>query len=289
MKRIAFPVIALMVLLVTSCGHKNTEVNDQYEGMTVEDSLRMALANQDSLLSLMNDINDDLMTIKQMEDIMSNPGSLSQEHVSSRQRIHDDMMAIRQTLEQRRERLADLEKKLQWAYAGNANLKKTVETLQNQIATLEGTISSLNSSLAQKNIIISEQAEQIDSLSYTLTAVNEAKQAAEEENVRLTDDLNTCYYVIGTKKQLNDNAIIKTGFLRKTKILPGDVDTQFFTKADKRNLLEINCHNKKAEVMTSQPASSYEFISESNGDKILVIKDATEFWKKSNFLVIKIG
>lgn len=290
MKKLSSLAVVLMAILIAACGRKPVqEVNgDTDETITVEDSLRMALANQDSLLALLNDINDDIATIKQMEDIMTNPAAnLNQESESMRERISNDMLAIRQTLQRRREQVAELEKKLNASYGSNATLKRTIENLQGQIATLEGTVASLNETLAQKNIIINRQAEEIDSLSYTLTAVNEAKDVAEEQNIKLTDDLNTCYFTIGTKKQLNDNGIIKSGFLRKTKILPGDVDPQFFTKADRRSLLEINCHSKKAEVLTNQPESSYEFISEANGDKILVIKNADEFWKKSPFLVIK--
>lgn len=290
MKKLLFPLIAVIALF-TACGHRDNTivVDEEFVGLSVEDSLRLALANQDSLLSLINDITTDMNNIRRMEDILSSPNSLNNETTSARQQIHDDMLSIQNALQQRRERLAELEKKLRASAANNSNLQKTIESLRTQIADQEQIIANLTEDLSKKNIIIEHQTKEIDSLSNTLTAVNEAKELAELENVKLADDLNTCFYVVGTNRQLNDNAIIKTGFLRKTKILPGDVDTQFFTKADKRTLLEINCHAKKAQVLTNQPASSYEFITEANGDKILVIKDSNEFWKKSDFLVIRIN
>lgn len=290
MKKLAFIACMAVMLTVASCGHKKTDIviEEDFAVISTEDSLRMALANQDSLLSLIADITTDMNNIRQMEDILSTPGSLNAETESARKKIHDDMLAIQNTLQQRRERLAELEKKLGVARANNATLQKTIETLQAQIAEQEQSIAGLTAELSRKNIIIEHQSLEIDSLNSTLTIVNEAKEAAEEATVKLTDDLNTCYYAIGTKKQLNESAIIKSGFLRRTQVLPGDVDTKFFTKADKRSLIEINCHAKKAEVMTNQPKSSYEFITEANGQKILVIKDANEFWKKSDFLVIKI-
>lgn len=292
MKKFSFLTLALCALLAIvagSCDHKKIQammMEDEYTGPSVEDSLRVALANQDSLLSLMADITTDMSNIRQMEDILS--GSLNRETESARQRLHDDMIAIQNTLQQRRERLAELEQKLRYSTATNSTLQKTIETLRAQVTEQEEAIGNLTQELSKKNIIIRNQAQQIDSLSSTLTAVNEAKKAAEEQNIKLADDMNTCYYVVGSKKMLKDNSIIKTGFLRSTKILPGDVDTKFFTRADKRTLVEINCRSKKAEVMTNQPKSSYEFITESNGDKILVIKNPNEFWKKSIFLVIKI-
>lgn len=286
MKKLSFFTVVCALLLMASCGDKGQK-SDEYQGPTTADSLRQALADQDSLLSLVNDITSDMLTIRQMEDIVTTPG-IGTESVSRRQQIHDDMAAIRETLQQRRLRLEELEKKLKNANYNNATLKKTIESLKAQIEEQEATIEDLKEQLAQANIIIAEQSVRIDSLSESNTALNEAKEQAEEANVKLADEMNTCFYVVGTKKELNNSGVIKTGFLRKTKILPGDVDSKFFTKGDKRNLMEINCHSKKAEVMTNQPQSSYNFITEANGDKILVIKDPTEFWKKSNYLVIKI-
>lgn len=285
MKKLAFTA-ALLTLTLWSCGTKQSE--QVYEGPTTADSLRVALANQDSLLSLINDINADMTSIRRMEDILSTPGSISDESESARQRIKNDMTAIQNALQQRRERLAELEKKLQNAYAGNATLKKTIENLKDQIARQDSTISDIRAQLGNANIVIEQQTERIDSLSSTLQAVSEAKEKAEETTVRLGDEMNLCYFIVGTNKELNNAGVIKSGFLRKTKILPGDVDTNMFVQADKRTLQEINCHSNKAEVMTNQPENSYRFITENNGNKVLVISNPVEFWKKSNFLIIKV-
>lgn len=284
MKKIAF-FSALAALMLAGCGNsdKQKETYD-YQGPTAADSLRMALATQDSLISLVNDITADMITIRQMEGIIVP----DEENISARQSLHDNMQNIQQTLQQRRERLEELEKKLRATNRNNSVLEQTIANLKTQISEQELTIASLTQKLDSANITIRNQEGTIDSLSNTIAAVNEAKQQAEEQNVKLTDDMNTCYYVVGSKKYLNDNGLIHTRFLRSTKVLPGDVDSKFFTKADRRTLAEINCHSKKAEIMTNQPQSSYEFITEANGDKILVIKNADEFWKKSPYLVIKI-
>ena len=104
----------------------------------------------------------------------------------------------------------------------------------------------------------------------------------------LTDELNTCYYAIGSKKELQDNNIIKTGFLRKTKIMQGDYEMSYFTAVDKRNLTQLPLHSKKAKVMTNQPADSYRIQDGNGGMKVLVITNPTKFWNASNFLVIQI-
>ena len=116
------------------------------------------------------------------------------------------------------------------------------------------------------------------------------KEAAQQQSKQLTaevDNLNTCYYVIGSKKELKANKIIETGFLRKTKILQGDFEMSYFTKADRRTLSEIPLHSNKAELMTNHPKDSYEIVSNGNV-KTLRILNAHKFWEKSNFLVVKV-
>ena len=69
--------------------------------------------------------------------------------------------------------------------------------------------------------------------------------------------------------------------------MPDDFEQSYFTKADKRSLTTLQLHSKKAKVLTNQPVDSYE-ISDQDGQKVLIIKDATKFWSLSNFLVIQI-
>ena len=306
MKKLLFYSIAIAATFgLASCGNKEkaetVEVQeiDLTQVEATEQELREALANQDSLLNLLNEISADMDNIRQIEGLMS---SVQGESPSVRQQLRDDMKRIQATLQQRREQLAQLEKKLASADANNAvltktnaTLQKTIDNLKAQIEQQEKQIEEYRVEIEQKNTTIAEQGEKIEKqqgeiqdLNTTVSQVTEAKEQAEEQNVKLTDQINTCYYVIGTSKELNDKGIIKSGFLRKTKILPGDVDKQYFTQADKRTLLEINCHSKKAEVKTNQPESSYQFTEEANGNKILVIKDPKEFWQKSNFLVIQV-
>jgi len=115
-------------------------------------------------------------------------------------------------------------------------------------------------------------------------------EAAQEESRQLThevNNLNTCYYVIGSKKELKAHKIIESGFLRKTKILEGDFEMSYFTKADRRTLNDIPLHSNKAELLTNHPKDSYELVDH-GGTKTLHILNANRFWEKSNFLVVKI-
>lgn len=287
MKQLALVAIAASLLL-GSCG-KNAESNVDENGVpTTSDSLRVALANQDSLLMLMNDIAAGMTQIKDMENILAKTSDLTAETTDQRQQIHDDMIAIQQTLQERRDRLAQLEKKLKASGADNKVLRQSIETLKAQIAQQEGTIETLRSELAAANIKVERLTANVDSLNTQVATVTEEKQQAQAQSEALTNELNTVYYAVGSKKELKEHKLIETGFLRKTKVMPADFQQSYFTRGDRRTLSTIDTHSRKAKVITSQPADSYEITTDAAGNKVLHITNAQAFWTKSNFLIIEV-
>ena len=128
----------------------------------------------------------------------------------------------------------------------------------------------------------------MDSLSRVSASERSQKQLAQEEAVRLANELNTCFYVVGSKKELKDNKIIESGFLRKTKIMESDYEKSYFTKADKRSLSVVPLHSKKAKVLSKHPAESYTIETDAHGMKTLKIVNGTRFWEMSNFLIVQI-
>lgn len=283
-------VAVIMALSVGSCtknSKEETSANDTTITMT-KDELAFRVATQDSLLSLLNDISSDMMQIKSMEYIVATPSAVNGESTSKRQQIKNDMAAISEALAQRRQRLEELEKKLNESGNKNTTLNKTIQSLKDQIAQNQEMINTLNEQLKAANIKIAELNTTVDSLHSTVATEKESREQAEQEAVSLTNELNTCYYALGSKKELQANNIIKTGFLRKTKIMQGDYELSYFTHADKRTLKQLPLHSKKAKVMTSQPSDSYRIDEAANGEKVLVITNPSRFWTASNFLVVQI-
>lgn len=288
-KKLGFAAFAALAML-TACQNKN---GNQAGGPTTSDSLHVALANQDSLLVILNDITEGMNQIKQMENIL-NSGALGAETPDKRRQIREDMEQIQNALEQRRQRLEQLEQQLAASNQNNATLQRAVANLKTQIADQEKTIDGLRSQLADANIQIEGLNRSVDQLGHekdSLTSVVEvestARQDAERRAVELNNEMNTCYYAIGTGKELKDHNLMESGFLRKTKIMPANFDQSYFTTGDKRSLRTINLGSKKAKVMTNQPADSYEIVDGANGMKILKITNPTRFWNQSNFLIVK--
>jgi DNA repair exonuclease SbcCD ATPase subunit len=283
-----YGISALAALAVlSSCGTKEKLEQAQEQNTALNTELQATLATQDSLFALINDITTGMNQIKDIEHIIATPGALTDESSSRKTQLRNDMVAIREALQQRRERLAQLEAKLKESNGSNATLLKTIDNLKGQIAEQETEIATLTNQLSAAHVEIAALGARVDSLSTTVTEVTTEREEARQQATELTDELNTCFFAIGTKGELQQHQIIKTGFLRKTKILPGDFERTYFTQADKRSLVNIPLHSKKAKVLTNQPADSYEIVEEGN-QKILKIKDAAKFWSISNFLVIQV-
>lgn len=287
MKKLASIAVASLCIL-SACHNKSENTESQVLTPTTADSLRVALADQDSLLSLMNEVADGMAQIKQMENILSSSNDLTAESSDHRQQIRNDMQVIQQTLQMRRDRLAELEKKIQNSSSNNATLQKSIATLKQQIADQESTIGQLRGELEKAHIHIEQLTANVDSLNTEVASVTAAKDQAEQTATTLTNELNTCYYAIGSKQELKDHKLIQTGFLRKTKIMPEDFEMNYFTTGDKRTLNSIDLHSRKAKVLTNQPADSYTITDAPNGNKVLKIQNPARFWSVSNYLVIQV-
>ncbi|MBD5214895.1 MAG: hypothetical protein HDS75_08780 [Bacteroidales bacterium] len=280
----AIPVLALAALSITSCGSNNEKATMSDNITLLESELRETIASQDSILAIMNSIGEDMTRLKEVEGIVSAP-SFAMESPERQAQITGDIAAIQNELATRRAKLAELERKLSSSNTDNANLKKAIATLKSQIDEQESTIKSLRSSLADAKIQIESLNRDIDLLNERVDSVNVEKDNIENQ---LTNELNTAYYALGNKKELKEHKLIETGFLRKTKVLPGDFEEEYFTKVDKRTLSQLPLLSKKAKVITNQPQDSYNIETLENGLKVLNITDPDRFWAISNFLVIQI-
>jgi len=273
------------LLILSGCTDKKKLEEAQKQNDATRAELIEAVSDRDQLLSLVNEISAGMDQIKQLENILSVSGK--NETPVQRERIQSDIAAIQQTLQQRREKLADLEKKLSASSVANSNLKNTIASLRSQIDSQANEIASLRSNLNEAAGKIGQLDAAVDSLHTTVSNVTAERDSTEQQNTIITNELNQCFYAIGTKSELKENKIIETGFLRKTKLMKGDFDHSFFTTADKRTLTTIDLNSDKAEVLTNQPAGSY-VITEANGHKVLRITNPAAFWSLSNYLVIKI-
>lgn len=281
-----FAVIALMCLAACN-GNKTDNTGNDSIVAQLNDSLLIANAEKDSLLSLINDINEGMMQIRDMEKIIS-ASNLNAETPNKKQQIMDNMALIQQALQDRREKLAALERRLKNSSGNSSQLQETIDGLKKQLEEQQATINQLTEELRKAHIEIQSLNTTVDSLNVANQTIAEQKEEAEVKSEQLANELNTCYYVIGSKSELKEHKIIETGFLRKTKVMEKDYEIEYFTKGDKRTLAEIPLYSNKAKIYTKHPADSYEIVTADDNTKTIVITNPTKFWELSNFLVVQI-
>ena len=72
MRKSAFSLICALVVTMCACsGNEKTDESQQYANTERDDSLRTALAEKDSLLSLFATISEGIYQIKEMENLLS--------------------------------------------------------------------------------------------------------------------------------------------------------------------------------------------------------------------------
>lgn len=284
-----YAIMAVGMAMLSSCSNSEKANTDEEQQEAIEQATREELASavndRDELLSLMNEIQEGLNDIKNLENLVT---VNTAETPDRREQIKADIAAIQQALADRQARLDQLQKKLASSNLYSANLKKTIESLRAQIETQTAEIDRLNVELANANKHIADLDNKVDSLNSTVSNVSSERDAAKQHNEELTNEMNTCYYAIGSSKELKDHKILEGGFLKKTKIMKSDFDQDFFTKADRRNLTTLPLHSTKAEVLTNQPTDSYTIVDQ-NGQKVLKITNIEKFWSLTNYLVVKVN
>ena len=288
-----FSVIALTAIM-GSCKKDGSadgdKVNqDSINNIALNDSLATVRAEKDSLAALMTEVSDGMNEIMDMQQLIT-AANLDIESSNRKNEIRNNIVAIKNAISDRMARLRQLEDRLRQSVTYTDEMKHSIESLKKQLTKQQGIIEDLTSKLAAANVTITHLNTSVDSLKTVNKNVTEEKVKAQEESTRLTaevNNLNECYYVVGTKKELKQQKIIETGFLRKTKVMEGDYTKSYFTKADKRTLNSIALHSKKAQVMSKHPADSYA-IEDAGGQKVLHILNPNKFWELSNYLVVKI-
>lgn len=151
------------------------------------------------------------------------------------------------------------------------------------IAELDETISGLNSDVASLNTSV----QNLNTEKTNLT--NEKAQLQSESNKKSETissqdkQLNTAWYVFGTKKELKQNNILNNG-----KVLREGFNRNYFTKIDIRVDKEIKLYSKSAKILTAHPSNSYSLSKDSNGQYVLRINDPQSFWSTSKYLVVQV-
>lgn len=270
----------LAAFVLTGCNDgKNNAANSAAQA----DSLNSIIAQKDSelndMLGTLNEIEDGLNQINEAENrvVLLKNG----EGASKRQKLKEDVQFIATRMKQNKELLAKLQKQLANSSIQGDQLKKTIENLQKQLAEKEKQLQALREELDSKDIHIAALDETINNLNTKTT--NLTKESSKKTEVINAQDkqLNTAWYVFGTKKELKNQHIMEDG-----KVMTGNFNKSYFTKVDIREVSEIKLYSKSAKLLTTHPSSSYTLVRDANKQYTLRITNSQIFWSTSKYLVV---
>ena len=287
MKRILLALSLVTMVVFYGCGKKELEeklVNQK----AVQDSVQKALdaknSELESLFEQLNAIESDLDVVtSKYSDVNTLKNTSGEIAPDRRTKIKNQIQDINEILVQNKQKISSLNAELRKSQSNNKQLTAFIEKLQARIAEQEEELQLLTIELQKKNITISTLNRNLEEM----TAQNRQK---DEQIMKVEDERNTVYYIIGSKQQLKEKGIISStgGFLgigKKTG-LTSDSDLASYNKIDARKIKHIILPGRKTQILTSHPSTSYELEGGKDKATALNITDASAFWAKSKFLVI---
>ncbi len=268
-------ILIAVVAMISSCqdGPKREQL------ISTNDSLQAVIESRDAALAEM------INTINQVEEgfraINEAQGRINLDAIGNEKSINEsieqDFAYINETLQKNKEEIQKLKAQLNKNQGAYKQLHTMLENLQQQLTKKSAELETMKSELMKRDIRIAN----LDKTIETLTQTNEeSKQTIDIQEA----EINTVWYAIGTKKELKNENILKSGdVLRAT-----NANLDYFTKADMRELKTINTYAKSAKLLTTHPENSYTLEKDSNKQYVLTIKEPAAFWSISKYLVIQV-
>ena len=278
--------ILLFVACALGLSACNMTGGQQQDAMQQErDSLQRIINEKDmeldDILGVFNEVQEGIRRINEAEGRVTiaegNPESASSKDV-----IRDNMDFIKQAMQQNRDLIAQLQEKLKNSSIKNTKMQKTIESLQAQIDAQFARIQELEASLAEKDALIESQGEAIAGLSNDVASLTEENKQKAEKVQQQDKELNSAWFVFGTKSELKEQKILTNGDVLKS----GDFNKNYFTKIDIRYDKDIKFYSKSAQLLSSHPAGTYQLTKDNQGQYELHITDPQKFWSVSKYLVV---
>ena len=270
----------LAALVLTGCKDGKTTAGI---GAAQNDSLNSIIAQKDSelndLMGTINEIEDGLNQINEAENrvtLLKNG-----EGASKKQKLTEDVQFIATRMKQNKELIAKLQKQMANSSIKSEQLQKTIANLTKQLEEKEKQLQALREELDSKDIHIAALDETINNLNTKSNRL--ASESSKKSEVINAQDkqINTAWYVFGTKKELKNQHI-----LEDNKVMTGNFNKNYFTKIDIRDLSEIKLYSKNVKVLTTHPSSTYTLVRDANKQYTLRITNPQIFWRTSKYLVV---
>ena len=281
MKKVLLFALCLFTLASCTNGKSPSGPSDDSQ----KDSLQKIKEQRDNeindMMGILNEVEEGFRLINEAENRVS--VARNGEGASRKQQIRENIQFIQQRMAENRELIAKLRNQVKNGSIKSEQLQKTIENLTKQLEEKDHQIKDLYAQLEAKDIHIEELQNTTNTLSKNVDILQDDN--AKKANTINTQDkqLNTAWYVFGTKKELKEQNILVNG-----KVLQGNFNKNYFTKVDIRSLKAIKLYSKSAKLLTMHPSSSYKLERDAQGQYVLNISNPQLFWSTSKYLVVQV-
>ena len=282
MKKLLIMPLCLLALLACN-DTKKIEQRAQHERDSLMQIIDEKETELNSIMSSINEIQEGFRQINEAEGRITLANG-NPEASSYRESVRDNMHFIQETMQQNRDKIAQLKQRLKTSSVNVEKLSKTVENLQMQLDNQTQHVQELMAQLADKDILIAEQGEQINTLTEDVNVLKQENEKKQETIQSQDKDLHTAWFVFGTKAELKEQKILQKGDVLRS----SDFNKDYFTRIDTRIDKEIKLYSKSAELLTSHPADSYRLERDKKKEYTLRITNPEKFWSASKYLVIQV-
>jgi hypothetical protein len=248
------------------------------------------LTTRDSMINesmlTFDQIEKDLNTVKEKENIISMQSSDKEFSKDKKQQILKDIEYINTVLDQNKKKIASLTAQLK-------NSGGTIKGLQVKIAELQASMKQRETEISDLKVALVQKDFEIGQLNTRMTDQQIAIAQKDEKITNQTAEMNKGFLASGTYKALKAKGLVSKegGFLGlgKKESLHQDFSDSLFTQINISETKSIPVNSKDARLITDHPKNSYEMIRDKN-NKIasIEIKDPEQFWKISKYVVVEI-
>ena len=283
MKKLLFVTAGVVLLALTSCNQD--KVKNHLASVEQSDSLKQILAQKDTeindMVGLMNEVQEGFRQINEAENRVTI--AKDGEGNNSKQVLRENIKFITERMKKNRELITKLRQQLSTSSLKGTQLKSTIDNLVKQLDEKDQQMQQLRAELDAKDIHIGELDETINNLNSNVSHLT-TESAQKTATINAQDkQLNTAWYVFGTKAELKEQRIIADG-----KVLQGNFNKNYFTKIDIRVDKTVKLYSKSVKILTLHPSSSYTLTRDVNKQYTLNITNPQLFWSTSKFLVIQV-
>lgn len=295
MKRILiFSVLAIFVISLTSCvesSKKYKTLQAQLDSLSVTSSAKSV--EFEEVFATLNEVENGLKSIREAENILvlqTQKGG-AEVQANSREQLKSDVTAIGEAIKTYKKQIDKLKNDTR---IQSSQFKKRLAALTQELETKSLLMDDLGRQLAEKDTQLKVKTQQISSLDETVSTLRHdvsslsQESSLQKETISTQDvQINTAYYIVGTKAELIAANVMSRGGLFRSAKISYQAEQSAFIKVDIREVSEINLNTKKAKVLSVHPTGTYTLEVGQNGMQILKISAPKTFWEQTKYLVIQ--